>query len=219
MSLSSFSARLLLSTFLCAGLVACSPFHTTLPPSHVAIPAQFNAAPQDAQPTDLTNWWTTWQDPLLDQLVQNALAANPEIRMAQERVQESRAYTQMAKSALYPTIGATGGMMGGGVDWRHPVPPLMKMADPDIQDPATDGHLAGITMAWEPDIWGRNRARKRAAQHMALAAADVLHGTYGYCSRCGCQLSDSPRAATTHCAAGSICPHVAGACAVCHGPV
>ncbi|WKC16655.1 TolC family protein [Acetobacter pasteurianus] len=178
MSLSSSSTRLLFSTLLCTGLVACSPFHTKLPPSQVAVPAQFSATPQDAQPTDLTNWWTAWQDPLLDQLVQNALAANPEIRMAQERVQESRAYTQMAKSALYPTIGATGGMMGGGVDWRHPVPPLMKMADPDIQDPATDGHLAGITMAWEPDIWGRNRARKRAAQHMALAAADVLHGTH-----------------------------------------
>ncbi|GBQ10292.1 TolC family protein [Acetobacter cerevisiae] len=178
MSFSAPSARLLLTTLLCSGVVACSPFKTKMPASQVAVPTQFTAAPASTQATDLTAWWTAWQDPLLNQLVQQALAANPDIRVAQARVQESRAYTQMAKSALYPTIGATAGMMGGGVDWRHPVPPLMKMAAPNIQDPATDGHLAGITMAWEPDIWGGNLAKKRGAKQMALASEEMLHGTH-----------------------------------------
>lgn len=178
MSFSAPSARLLLTTLLCSGVVACSPFKTEMPASQVTVPTQFTAAPTSPQATDLTSWWTAWQDPLLNQLVQQALAANPDIRVAQARVRGSRAYTQMAKSALYPTIGATAGMMGGGMDWRHPVPPLMKMAAPNIQDPATDGHLAGIAMAWEPDIWGGNLARKRGAKQMALASEEMLHGTH-----------------------------------------
>nr|WP_025827203.1 TolC family protein [Acetobacter persici] len=178
MSFSAPPSRLLLTTLLCSGAVACSPFKTEMPPSQVTLPVQFTAAPASTEATDLTTWWTAWQDPLLTRLIQQALAANPEIRVAQARVQESRAYTTMTKSALYPTLGATAGMMGGGMDWRHPVPPLLKMAEPNIQDPATDGHLAGITMAWEPDIWGGNRARARGAKQMALASEDILHGTH-----------------------------------------
>lgn len=134
MSFSAPPSRLLLTTLLCSGAVACSPFKTEMPPSQVTLPVQFTAAPASTEATDLTTWWTAWQDPLLTRLIQQALAANPEIRVAQARVQESRAYTTMTKSALYPTLGATAGMMGGGMDWRHPVPPLLKMAEPNIQD-------------------------------------------------------------------------------------
>lgn len=177
-SLPVHSARLLLSSLVCTSLAACSPFTTPHPTASVTVPSHFAAFSSTAPDTDLTKWWTAWQDPLLSQLIEQALAANLDIKSAQARVRESRAYTKEAKSALYPTVGVMGSMMGGGMDWRHPVPPLLKMAAPNIQDPATDGHIAGLTMAWEPDIWGGKTATKRAAQHMSLATEEVLHGTH-----------------------------------------
>jgi outer membrane protein TolC len=62
-------------------LGACSPFHTEIPPSHVTIPGG-NAAEANTGSVDLTHWWTDWHDPLLTQLVEEALAANPELRQA-----------------------------------------------------------------------------------------------------------------------------------------
>ncbi|MGE4521278.1 MAG: TolC family protein [Acetobacter sp.] len=158
-------------------LGACSPFHTEIPPSHVTIPGG-NAAEANTGSVDLTHWWTDWHDPLLTQLVEEALAANPELRQARDRVAQARAYTKIAKSTLYPTIGATGDIAGGGMNWRQATPALANSVDPNLGDPATDGHLAGVGIAWEPDVFGRNAATLKASQAMELTAQDMLHGVH-----------------------------------------
>ena len=158
-------------------LAACSPFHADIPPSHVIIPAG-TAAEASAGRVDLTHWWTDWHDPHLTKLVEEALAANPELRQARDRVEQARAYTKMAKSSLYPTIGATGSIAGGGMNWRQATPPLASSIDPNLGDPMTDGHLAGVGIAWEPDVFGHNTATLKASRAMELTAQDLLHGAH-----------------------------------------
>ncbi|MFT8368579.1 MAG: TolC family protein [Acetobacter papayae] len=158
-------------------LAACSPFHADIPPSHVTIPAG-TAAEASAGRVDLTHWWTDWHDPRLTKLVEEALAANPELRQARDRVEQARAYTKMAKSSLYPTIGATGSIAGGGMNWRQATPPLASSIDPNLGDPMTDGHLAGVGIAWEPDVFGHNTATLKASRAMELTAQDLLHGAH-----------------------------------------
>ena len=128
-------------------LAACSPFHADIPPSHVTIPAG-TAAEASAGRVDLTHWWTDWHDPRLTKLVEEALAANPELRQARDRVEQARAYTQMAKSSLYPTIRATGSIACGGMNWRQATPPLARTLDPQLAAPTPPWHPAGVGISW-----------------------------------------------------------------------
>ncbi|MCE2575492.1 TolC family protein [Komagataeibacter sp. FNDCR2] len=154
------------------GLVAgCSPFHTHAPASRVAVPRQFTQAPvTDAAGPDLTRWWEAWRDPGLTRAVGTALAASPDLRMARDRVREARALHTVARSALYPTVGATGSMLGGGMYWRNPSSLVPG------NDPGTDAHLAGIGAAWEPDLFGGRHADVKAAKAGVAAEEEYFHG-------------------------------------------
>jgi multidrug efflux system outer membrane protein len=52
------------------------------------------------------NWWSIFHDPKLDDLETQADAANRDIKVAIEHVDEASAATKMASSYLLPTIGA-----------------------------------------------------------------------------------------------------------------
>ncbi|WP_075595379.1 TolC family protein [Novacetimonas hansenii] len=171
--------RLSRNISLVAGLVVtamaggCSPFHTAVPLSRVTPPSHFVQAPAGTDPaTDLTTWWRSWNDPALTRMVEAALAANPDIRIARDNVLQARAAHVIARSALYPTVGATGNIGGGGMSWRNP-DALSQMSD---GDPANDGHLAGIGASWEPDLFGGRHADSRAARALMLGQQAAYHG-------------------------------------------
>ncbi|MBV1833017.1 efflux transporter outer membrane subunit [Novacetimonas pomaceti] len=154
-------------------MTACSPFHTSAPPSRVVVPARFAQAPTGTDAgTDLTTWWRSWNDPVLTGLVEAALAANPDIRIARDNVLQARAAHVIARSTLYPTVGATGDIGGGGMSWRNPAG-LSQLSD---GDPATDAHLAGIGASWEPDLFGGRHADSRAARALMLGQQAEYHG-------------------------------------------
>ncbi|MCW4591295.1 TolC family protein [Gluconacetobacter entanii] len=156
-----------------ATLGACSPFHTRTPPSRVTVPSRFTQAPAGTDPaTDLTTWWRSWNDPALTHVVETALAANPDIRIARDNVLQARAAHVIARSTLYPTVGATGNIGGGGMSWRNPAG-LSQLSD---GDPATDAHLAGIGASWEPDLFGGRHADSRAARALMLGQQAEYHG-------------------------------------------
>lgn len=94
------------------------------------------------------NWLATFGDPQLDALVAEALRANPDLKVAATRVEQAEQYVELAKAALRPNIGlfGTGGLnMGGG----------------DISS-ALQGLSLGVS--WEPDVWGRLRYGRNAAE-------------------------------------------------------
>lgn len=96
----------------------------------------------------LDNWLVTFADPQLDALVAEAMTNNPDLRVAAIRVEQSAQYVELAKATLRPAIHlfGTGGLnMGGG----------------DISSA-----LQGISIgaSWEPDLWGRMRYGRNAAQ-------------------------------------------------------
>ncbi|MCL4787195.1 MAG: efflux transporter outer membrane subunit [Verrucomicrobia bacterium] len=103
------------------------------------------------------NWLASFRDAQLDVLVVEALANNPDLRVAATRVEQAGEYVELAKAALRPAVNVfgTGGLnMGGG----------------DISSA-----LQGISLgaSWEPDLWGRMRYGRNAAQATyASAQAD-----------------------------------------------
>jgi multidrug efflux system outer membrane protein len=57
------------------------------------------------QPFD-PRWWQQFEDPVLDQLVGKALAANHDVRMAVARVDQARAFFDDVALDRYPTVVA-----------------------------------------------------------------------------------------------------------------
>ena len=101
------------------------------------------------------NWLASFGDRELDALVQEAVANNTDLRVAAVRVEQAAAYVRMAQAALRPQIGlaGTGGVNAGGGDVSS----------------ALKGLMLGIS--WEPDLWGRLRYARNAAQDSAAAVA------------------------------------------------
>ncbi|HWQ52715.1 MAG TPA: efflux transporter outer membrane subunit [Bryobacteraceae bacterium] len=137
-----------------------------------ALPAAYAAGQQDAavrvEKADLTRWWQAFHDPLLDSLVNRAIAGNIDLRIAQERVREARAvrgYTSATRQL--PNTGITGGYSdrGGGSTGQNLV--------------SRDSSLyqTGFDSSYEIDIFGGGRASVRAAEADAQATQEALNNT------------------------------------------
>jgi NodT family efflux transporter outer membrane factor (OMF) lipoprotein len=104
------------------------------------------------------NWLASFDDPQLDKLVAEALTRNPDLRAAAARIEQSAAYAEIAQAQLLPTLTllGTGGVKnGGGGDLSSALSGVM------------------LAISWEPDLWGRIRYGRNAAnEDYASAQAD-----------------------------------------------
>ena len=90
-------------------------------------------------------WWTHFRDPVLGELIVEALANNRTLAIARERIEEARANRSIARSVLFPDVEATG-----------------------TASRANQGYLTGnrafniaegdIQASWELDLFGKNRS-------------------------------------------------------------
>jgi multidrug efflux system outer membrane protein len=161
-------------------LVCGSEHPVKPPPSQVTVPGAFEERAPEGRPSseqELAQWWTVWHDPVLAQLITEALQANTDIRIAQRRVAEARAMVTVAESALYPTVSASGAVLGGGADWRVATSPSTTL--PAVLDTAGAGFYGGalgLGASWEPDVWGGRAADVKAAQAVEVTAVQSLNG-------------------------------------------
>ncbi|HKU71863.1 MAG TPA: efflux transporter outer membrane subunit [Burkholderiales bacterium] len=112
---------------------------------NLALPSQW-AAKGGAPGAISTGWLATFKDPQLDALVREAIANNPDLRVAAARVEQAAGYARLAGAALYPQVNVMA--RGGG---------KMSGDSSGLQG-------AGIFASWEIDLWGRVRAGRDAAR-------------------------------------------------------
>ncbi|MBI1853255.1 MAG: efflux transporter outer membrane subunit [Planctomycetes bacterium] len=77
----------------------------------VATPVAFAEAPAAAvssEPPDLSRWWSVFGDAELDSLVERALSANLDLRIAGARLREARALRGVAAADRWPELDASG---------------------------------------------------------------------------------------------------------------
>ncbi|HZD19483.1 MAG TPA: efflux transporter outer membrane subunit, partial [Burkholderiales bacterium] len=120
------------------------------------------------------DWWKRFGDPQLDGLVDEALAASPNLRLAQARLDQARAQAQIAHVPLGPHVNAEASVNRQRFSENYIFPP------PIGGSTYTTTQLA-LNAGYEVDFWGRNRAayeaaigRTRAAQAEAFASRLVL---------------------------------------------
>jgi NodT family efflux transporter outer membrane factor (OMF) lipoprotein len=132
-----------------------------------AVPGAFDAGPasppttQASQPVanhpvDVTRWWAALNDPELDSLVDRAVRANLDLRIALTRLQESRTQEYVVTGATLPLVDfAAGAGRGTGSDsTRGRIPgPLHSAANTSGYREITE--VAGFDAQWEIDFFGR----------------------------------------------------------------
>ncbi len=124
-------------------------------------------APTPESVADLT-WWQLFQDPALQTLIREGVANNLDLKIASARVVEARALAGVAKSYLYPEIGAG---FGTSQEQRSRVgdPKLSKEQVPDRT--YSNWALTG-SLSWEIDLFGRLRRGREAAIAQYLATEE-----------------------------------------------
>lgn len=136
-------------------LVACAPMPSLGPVVDARSPESFEstktlAGPEAAWPTD--RWWLKYNDPQLNQLMEEGLADAPDLKAAQARLRRSESMSQSIGSVLYPQLTANGTVFGQEVSTNYIVP-----APYTPQGWYSYGQ-ATLNFNWEIDFWGKNRA-------------------------------------------------------------
>ena len=100
-------------------------------------------------PTDITEWWTVFDDPILTSLIQRTEEGNKNLQIAMSRVSEARSRLGIAKGRWYPAIGINGGTALARDQFSG-------------QETRTRSSL-GVGLSWELDVFGRIAREVEAA--------------------------------------------------------
>lgn len=126
------------------------------------------AAYRDASPSTQAlqpDWWLLFNDPALNQLEHDALAANQDLRAALARVERARAIAGVARSSYFPTLAVNPSVTredsSRTIDNRLPV---------DL----TTIYRVPLDLSWEIDLFGRVR-RLNESTRAQLAAAGATY--------------------------------------------
>lgn len=115
------------------------------------------------------HWWRLFNDRELTRLVDRALAENNDLAAAKARVETSRALVGIDRAKLFPTLDLSGSAginrsSGGSAN----LPPGVS-ADLEQQR-----YRSTFDLAYDPDLWGRNKRAIEASSAQAAAAEALL---------------------------------------------
>ena len=112
-------------------------------------------------------WWDVFGDPVLKDLIREALQNNYNASIAAARVREARAAFVATRSDLYPSLDYDASVS------RSKIGPAGGPA-PN----AATLYSATMAMSWEVDIWGRIRRATEASRATLLATEEARRGVW-----------------------------------------
>jgi len=99
--------------------------------------------------TDFKEWWTAFNDPILNGLISTAYQQNLNLQIAAVRILEARAQLGIATGNQYPQSQS----IGGGFTHNK-----LSKNSPNfnpLADTSFESYQLGFDAAWELDLWGR----------------------------------------------------------------
>ncbi len=116
-----------------------------------------------SQPAEHSDWWTVFDDPVLDSLVDTAYQQNLSLRIAGIRILEARANLGFAVGTFYPQPQQLSADISAN-----------QLSDNAPQAAPLDkffyNHFIGFDAAWELDFWGRFRRGIESADAQMMAS-------------------------------------------------
>jgi NodT family efflux transporter outer membrane factor (OMF) lipoprotein len=156
-----------------ATLAGCAVGPNYVAPS-IAAPPQFMggaAVAARAAPLALSDpgaWWRGFNDPVLDRMVERALAQNLDLAQAAARVTEARAGLQAATAALLPSGQVEARETKVHTSAQTPMGRLLNARPGFDRDGSL--HEANVSASWELDVFGGSRREQQAARAEYQAA-------------------------------------------------
>ncbi|WP_316748547.1 efflux transporter outer membrane subunit [Pedobacter gandavensis] len=152
--------KTLLLLFLAAISTSCKVTKTYQQPN-----TENQATYRDAQQKDTLNmaameWSAVFTDPILQQLIREGLAANLDLKIAVERINQSKALFRRSKAAYLPDLKGNIGLKESKLAYPQGFGLFSSTTQYDF----------GISSNWELDIWGKLGSAKRGAMAELLAS-------------------------------------------------
>lgn len=107
-------------------------------------------------------WWREFGDEQLNRLVDQALAGNPNLRIAQARLSRAQAVQEVASSALLPQVN-------GSLDVTRQKYTANGAVPPPLAGSVRESGTLQLSTSWELDFFGKNQAALDAALGSAKA--------------------------------------------------
>ncbi|MFG0543020.1 efflux transporter outer membrane subunit [Pseudomonas sp. YQ_5] len=167
-----------------AGCASGPDYHAPALPETAAGPFVSKPATTDAAASLPAGWWKLYDDPALDNLVQEALSANTNLRVTLANLDRARAIYKEARGGLFPSTNVSAGA-GYGRDqttWTG-----------TGQAPTQWSYSGGLDVSYELDLFGRVRRDIEAARddtdavaaaHDAAKVVVVAETTRAYVDAC-----------------------------------
>ena len=105
--------------------------------------------------THLVNWWKTFNDPMLTDLINRAVSGNLSVKQAVTRVIEARLYRGVGGANLYPSVSASA-----------------SATKSRLYNVTADNYQVGVDSSWEIDLFGGIR-RSNQAYDAEIQSADA----------------------------------------------
>ena len=115
-----------------------------------------------AQPAELTQWWKRFDDPVLTQLVEDALKTNLDLQLSVAILRQARALRGIAVAALWPSLAAS-------AEYQRESTILLS---PAAAGPAQNFYQAGFDAAWEIDLFGGQHRNVESANANVQASTE-----------------------------------------------
>ena len=155
--------NLTMLTCLVLGMSACSltPQKAT-PNTTIEVPTQWSASEPSvmADASSLAQWWSRFNDPLLNRLVTQTLQANTGVNSAQAALLQARALRDVSAAALLPILGISASAQRNTTGASNST--------------SSNNFKTGMDASWEIDIFGASRSALNASEAVAQASAANL---------------------------------------------
>lgn len=115
----------------------------------------------------LAAWWTTLNDPQLNEFIERALAENKTAKQAYARVVQARAQRAIAGSGFWPSIGASTSASRTESESNF-------NESGEVVGTVGESYSAGVSASWELDLFGgQRRSYESATAQLAATEADM----------------------------------------------
>lgn len=121
-----------------------------------------------AENKTVVEWWTHFNDPLLNDLLQRVVKQNFDLKGAEQAVIQSQALLNKSRADLWPTFSGSAAFSLNKTSMSYET----------VNDPLYHLYAAQINASWEIDVFGRLRRLKEAAQADLQAQAEECYGVF-----------------------------------------
>lgn len=132
------------------------------PPAPVA-DNWINADEESVENRHIVNWWTVFDDPTLNELIETAYQQNLSLRAAGTRVLQARAQQSIAVGNIFPQSQQAFAQYDRTALSRNQannpssIAPFLPPGTPSVFSDYFSDWQTGFNLSWELDVWGRFR--------------------------------------------------------------